>query len=292
MKSEIGVKEARNGLEARNKLEADTSFNAAKFLFNVISFLKHILHKEIAIIFFLILWEVLPIIGVIDPMFIPAPSTIAVTMWDMILSDSGDFLLNTAITMSRVLLGLGIALLVAIPLGYLLGGFFKSFEKAIEPLLQILGQLNPFSFFHIVIAFLGIGELSIITVVFYISQWPILYNTVTGIKNVDPLLVKVARTAGHEKFGLFWKVLLPASLPTVFAGIRLGAILAFFMVMGAEMMGASDGLGYMIMWDQMYGLIPQMWVGIVAMTLMGIVFDYALLQLEKYFTSWKEDVTF
>lgn len=286
MKSEIEL------IETKNEMEASTLANASKFPSDIIGFSKQLLHKGVAIIIFLILWEVLPTIGVVDPMFIPAPSTIAVTMWDMILSGSGDFLLNTAISMSRVLLGFGIALLVAIPLGYLLGGFFKSFEKAIDPLLQVLGQLNPFSFFHIVIVFLGIGELSIIAVIFYISQWPVLYNTVTGIKNVNPVLVKMARAEGHERFGLFWKVLLPASLPTVFAGIRLGALLAFFMVMGAEMMGAGDGLGYMIMFDQMYGLIPQMWVGIVSISLLGITFDLVLRQLEKYFTSWKEDVNY
>lgn len=64
------------------------------------------------------------------------------------------------------------------------------------------------------------------------------------------------------------------------------------MVMGAEMMGAGDGLGYLIMFDQMYGLIPQMWMGIVVMSLLGIAFDYVLLRLENYFTGWKADATF
>ena len=225
----------------------------------------------------------------VDPALIPSPSTIALTLWDPILA--GILPENTAISMGRMFMGWGIAIMVAIPLGYLLGGFFEDFEKAVEPLLQLLGQLNPWSFFHLAIVFLGIGEISIVAAVSYISLWPILYNTITGVKNVNPAFVRIARATGMGKFEIFWKVQLHASIPVVFSGIRLSALFAFFMVMGAEMMGASDGLGHMIMIDQMYGLIPQMWMGIVVMSLLGIAFDYILLQFEKYFTSWKEEST-
>ena len=204
---------------------------------------------------------------------------------------SSDFLFDTAVTLSRVFLGLGIALAVGIPLGYLLGGFFKDFEKAIDPILQLLGQLNPWSAFHLFIVFLGIGELSVVGAVFYISLWPILYSTVSSVKNVDPVLLKVGKAACIGKFKIFWKVILPSSLPVVFSGIRLGALLAFFMATGGEMMGAGDGLGYLIMWYQMYGLIPEMWVIIVSISLLGMIFIYMLLRLERYFTSWKEDIT-
>jgi NitT/TauT family transport system permease protein len=259
-----------------------------KLLIHFIQYLKHFSHKYMAIMLFVMLWQVLPTVGLIDSIFIPTPSTIALEIGDMIFS--GDFIMDTVITLSRVFMGLGIAFIVGISLGYLLGGFFKDFEKAIDPLLQLLGQLNPWSFFHIFIVFLGIGELSVVVAVFYISIWPILYNTVASVKNVDPVLFKVARVAGIGKFELFGKVILPSSLPIVFAGIRLGALLAFFMAIGAEMMGAGDGLGYMIMWYQMYGLIPQMWAVIVVISLLGMIFIYVLLQLERYFTSWKEDI--
>ena len=273
--------------EIRNQIGSDSNLYGSSF--DVIGYLKHLSHKWTAVIVFFILWEILPTIGIIDQTLVPSLSTIAMTLWDPILA--GVLPENTAISMVRMFLGWGIALVVAIPLGYLLGGFFEDFENAVEPLLQLLGQLNPWSFFHLAIVFLGIGEISIVAAVFYISLWPVLYNTITGLKNVNPAFVKIARAAGMEKFEIFWKVQLHASLPVVFTGIRLGALFAFFMVMGAEMMGAGDGLGHMIMFDQMYGLIPQMWMGIVVMSLLGIAFDYVLMRLEKYFTSWKEEVT-
>ena len=273
--------------EIRNQIGSDSNLYGSSF--DVIGYLKHLSHKWTAVIVFFILWEILPTIGIVDQTLVPSLSTIAMTLWDPILA--GVLPENTAISMVRMFLGWGIALAVGIPLGYLLGGFFKNFEKAVEPLLQLLGQLNPWSFFHLAIVFLGIGEISIVVAVFYISLWPVLYNTITGLKNVNPAFVKIARAAGMEKFEIFWKVILPASLPIVFAGIRLGALLAFFMAIGAEMMGAGDGLGYMIMWYQMYGLTPQMWAVIVTISLLGMIFIYMLLRLERYFTSWKEDIT-
>ena len=270
--------------------EIRTSKTTYKYLYRFIGYLIDLSHKGVAIIAFIILWELLTTVGIVDSTFIPSPSTIIITSWGMLFSSK--FLFDTAITLSRVFLGLGIALAVGIPLGYLLGGFFKDFEKAIDPLLQLLGQLNPWSAFHIFIVFLGIGELSVVGAVFYISLWPILYSTVSSVKNVDPVLLKVGKAACIGKFKIFWKVILPSSLPIVFSGIRLGALLAFFMATGGEMMGAGDGLGYLIMWYQMYGLIPEMWVIIVSISLMGMIFIYILLQLEKYFTSWREDVVF
>ena len=276
-------------MKSENEItETSTSKMAYKSVYSIVNYLIDLSHKGIAIIIFLILWELLPTVGIIDPTFIPAPSTIALTAWGMIFSS--DFIIDTIITLSRVFLGLGIAIAVGIPLGYLLGGFFKDFEKAIDPLLQLLGQLNPWSAFHLFIVFLGIGEISVVGAVFYISLWPILYSTVGSVKNVDHVLLKVGRAACLSKFEIFWKVILPASLPIVFDGIRLGALFAFFMATGGEMMGAGDGLGYLIMWYQMYGLIPEMWAVIVSISLLGMIFVYILLRLERYFTSWKEDI--
>ncbi len=262
---------------------------ANKLSFDLIGYLKHLLHKWVAVVIFLILWELLPTVGLLNPLFIPAPSTIAMATWGMLIS-SNEFLLNTLISLSRIFIGFGLALVVAIPMGYLLGGYFKTFEKFIDPLLTIFGQMNPWSFLHIVIIIVGFGQISIIAAVFYIALWPILYNTVTGIKNVDPIYVRIGKTSGFSNFKVFWKVKLPASMPTVFTGMRLGAILAFFMVVGAEMMEAGDGLGYYLMLNEMYSRIPEMWGCIVTMSILGVIFVYILLQLEKYFTEWKEEM--
>lgn len=274
-------------LSTTESLSRGRSAGTGGFSFNLKKFLKTITHKYTAIFVFLLLWQILPTIGLVNQIFIPTPTTIAAEMWQ--LTVTGVLPLFTAVSLYRVLVGFGLALLVALPLGFLLGGFFRNFEKAVDPLLQVLGQANPFTLFPVFIVFLGIGELSKIAIIFWVTQWPVLFNTVTGIKNVDPVLVKVGRTAGLGQFDIFRKILIPASLPTVFTGIRMGAVFAFFMLIGAEMIGATSGLGFMIMQAQMVMNIPKMWAGIVTVALLGLVINYVILLIEKRLTSWKEE---
>jgi len=256
---------------------------------NIISSVKSILHNYLAIIIFLLIWEILPTIGVVNPLFIPTPSTIAVQMYSLTID--GTIPINTLATFSRVLVGLGFALLVAVPIGFILGGLFKNFEKALNPLIRVIEQGNPLTLFHVFVLFIGVAELSTLFVVYWAAQWPILNNTISGARNIDPVLVKVGRAAGLGKFDIFWKIQLPAALPTLFTGIRLGVIFAFLILLGVEMMGMSsgNGLGYYIMETQMAGMIPQMWAAIVTLAILTISINLALLQIEKHLTKWKND---
>lgn len=261
--------------------------SSKKRSFDIFWIFKSFTHKWIAIIVFLILWQILPPLGVVNEIFIPTPTTIALSGWEMILS--GSLIVDISVSLSRVITGFLLALAVALPLGFILGGFFKNFEKALDPLLQVFGQANPFTLFPVFIVFLGIGELSKVAIIFWVTQWPILFNTVTGIKNVDPVLVKVGRATGLGKLDIFKKILLPASLPTVFTGIRMGAVFAFFMLIGAEMIGATSGLGFLIMQSQMTMNIPAMWVGIVTVAIFGVIFLNVISAIENRLTKWKED---
>lgn len=274
-------------MKSRSDLSSVGVSSDKKESFDILGVFKSITHKWIAIIVFLIIWQILPTLGLVNQIFIPTPTTIAATGWEMIVS--GVLPMDIAVSMWRVLAGFFLALAVALPLGFLLGGFFKNFEKALDPLLSVLGQANPFTLFPVFIIFLGIGEVSKIAIIFWVTQWPILFNTVTGIKNVDPVLIKVGQATGLGKLDIFKKILLPASLPTVFTGIRMGAVFAFFMLIGAEMIGATTGLGFMIMQAQMVMQIPKMWVGIVTVAILGLAINYVILTIERRLTRWKED---
>ena len=284
MKSESEI------LEVKGKVDADTLSTSGKSSFNVIGYLKHLTHKYTAILVFIILWQVLPTIGVINPIFVPTPTTIAATIWSLLVS--GELITDILASMWRVLAAFALALVVGLSVGLLLGGFFKSVEKAVNPLLQMISQANPFTLLPVFIAFLGIGEISKIAFIYFVTQWPIIFNTVTGITNVDPVLVKLARTAGLSKFQMFWKVLLPASLPTVFTGIRMAAVFSLFMLIGAEMLGSTAGLGYLVMQAEGVMNYPVMYAAIVVTAIFGIVFMYAITLVEKRLTSWKQDISF
>lgn len=275
-------------LEVKGK--TNTLSISDKHSFNAIGYLKHLTHKYTAIIVFILLWQILPTIGVINPVFVPTPTTIAATIWSLLLS--GELVTDILASLWRVLAAFVLALVVGLSVGLLLGGFFKNVEKAVNPLLQMISQANPFTLLPVFIAFLGIGEISKIAFIYFVTQWPIIFNTVTGITNVDPVLVKLARTAGLNKFQIFSKVLLPASLPTVFTGIRMAAVFSLFMLIGAEMLGSTAGLGYLVMQAEGVMNYPVMYAAIVVTAIFGIVFMYAITLVEKRLTSWKQDISF
>jgi NitT/TauT family transport system permease protein len=134
------------------------------------------------------------------------------------------------------------------------------------------------------------GEFSKITMVIYSCAWPLLLNTIAGVKQVDPLLIKSARTMGATPQQLFRKVILPAALPTIFVGIRLASASAMLVLVASEMVGAKAGLGYLIIYSQYSFLIPQMYFGILGITVTGLAFNAVLEALERRLMRWKAAV--
>ena len=250
--------------------------------------IKTLALRSSAIVAFILLWEAAPVLGLINPIFIPPPSVIAGKIYE--LSLSGELLMHIIASLERVFVGFVLALMVALPLGFLIGGWFKSFEAAVDPLLQVLGQANPFTLFPVFMALLGIGEISKIGIIYWVCQWPVLFNTVSGIKSVDPVLIRVGRSMGLSKFGLFKKVLLPAAMPAVFTGIRMSAVFAFFMLIGAEMIGAHSGLGFMIIQSEATFQMQKMYAAIVTVALLGIIINILMLKIEKRAMRWRQGI--
>ncbi|WP_245473539.1 ABC transporter permease [Bradyrhizobium zhanjiangense] len=116
-------------------------------------------------------------------------------------------------------------------------------------------------------------------------------NTIVAVKQVDPLLIKSARTMGATPQQLFRKVILPAALPTIFVGIRLASASPILVLLASEMVDAKAGLGYLIINSQYSFLIPQMYFGILGIAVIGLVFNAVLETLERHFMRWKAPVT-
>ena len=153
--------------------------------------------------------------------------------------------------------------------------------------IEICRNTAPLALLPVFILLLGIGELSKISMVVYSCAWPLLLNTIAAVKQVDPLLIKSARTMGATPQQLFRKVILPASLPTIFVGIRLASASAMLVLVASEMVGAKAGLGYLIINSQYSFLIPQMYFGILGITVIGLTFNAILQALEQRFMRWK-----
>lgn len=251
-----------------------------------LSWLNTIFKRSIAILLFLLLWETLPRTGVVSPAFLPPLSTVLETAWQ--LYQNGQLGTHFFASIQRSIIGFALALAIAIPLGLVIG-WYKLVAETLNPLLELFRNTTALALMPLFILFLGIGEASKISLLVYACTWPILLNTITGVQTVDPLLIKSARTMGLKPYQLFRKVILPASVPTIFVGIRLAGAISILALVAVEMFGAKAGLGYLIMYSQFSFEIPQMFVGILVITLVGLSFNYILIGLEKYFTSWKRN---
>ena len=134
---------------------------------------------------------------------------------------------------------------------------------------------------------LGIGEESKIALVIYACTFPILLNTISGVRTVDPLLIKSAASLGFSSIRLFQKVVLPAAVPTIFTGIRMAAASSILVLIAAEMVGAKAGLGYLITASQLNFQIPNMYAGIVAISLLGLTINAILVLIERRLSRWR-----
>lgn len=235
---------------------------------------------------FFAVWEALPRMGIVDQAFLPPFSEIIKALINLIVS--GKLFVHIGVSLQRSIIGFGLAVLVAIPLGLLMG-WYTRFERYTDLFIQSLRNTSTLALLPVFILFLGIGEASKIAIIFYGSTWLLLINTISGVKNVDPIYIKAAKSMGVSDTDLFRKVILPASIPSIVAGAKLGAKTALLLVIAAEMIGAKSGLGFFIQNAQYNFMIPEMYAAILTLVILGLTVNYLLVWFEMKVTSWKGD---
>lgn len=229
-------------------------------------------------------WELAPRLELTDPAFFPPLSEVLAAGWALALN--GQLWQHTSASVGRAAGGFAIAVLYAVPLGLAIG-WYRRLGEFLNPLIELLRNTAALALLPVFILLLGIGEVSKVAMVVYACSWPLLLNTIAAVKQVDPLLIKSARTMGASSRQLFLKVILPASVPTIFVGIRLASATSILVLVAAEMVGAKSGLGYLIIYAQYSFLIADMYFGIIAITLVGVVFNALLQVAERRLTTWK-----
>ncbi|MDR1676857.1 MAG: ABC transporter permease [Deltaproteobacteria bacterium] len=239
------------------------------------------------IIAFLILWQIAPYVGLVDGRFIPPVSEIVSDALKLVLN--GQIFIHAAISAQRVLIGLIAAFIVAIPSAVVLAGWFPRLTRFMFPLLQLLGNINPFAIFPLFILFFGVGEIAKFAIIFWSSLFPILNTTINGVINIEPILLKAARSMGATKTTIFWKVVLPGALPSIITGFRMGATTAVLFLIAAEMLSASAGLGWLIHNSSVNYYIPRIYVGVVGIAVLGMLMNLLINKLETFFLDFKEE---
>jgi NitT/TauT family transport system permease protein len=240
--------------------------------------------RTVAIAAFLVLWEVAPRIGLVDRTFLVPFSEAVKALIE--LAKDGQLWDNTRASLVRSLSGFLIAIAAGVPLGLVIG-WYRPVAEILGPLLELFRNTAALALLPVFILLLGIGETSKISIVVYACVWPILLNTVSAVRGVDPVLVKSARSLSLPPGRLFAKVILPASVPTIFTGIRLAGSASFLVLVAAEMVGAKAGLGFLVNSSQQNFAIPDMYAAIIAVSAIGLAFNHLLVLAERRLTRWR-----
>ncbi|MCM2475049.1 ABC transporter permease [Rhizobium sp. CG5] len=235
------------------------------------------------VIAFLALWQASSTFGWVNASIFPPLDQILSALWTAIAS--GAFVDDIAISLQRS----GIAFVAAVGLGVPLGLFMgqvRAVERALDPLLQFFRQTSALALYPVFILLLGLGETSKVFVIFWATLFPILLSTIGGVKEVDRKLIEMARTYGAGSLQIFRRVVLPASVPAIFVGLRLSATTALLLLIAAEMIGANKGIGFQVMNAQYNFQIPLMFAAILLLALLGLAANAALVLLQRRLCRW------
>ncbi len=238
-----------------------------------------------AITAILLLWEFSCRVGGISALFLPSPTAIVAAGYEML--QSGELLTNVAASLLRIGLGFITGSTVGILLGLILG--FSSIADAVgNPIVHALYPVPKLALLPLIILWLGIGELSKVTIISLGVFFPVIINTYSGVKNIDPLLIKVAVSFKTSRTNIISKVILPGALPVIFAGLKLAAGTALLLLVAAEMIAAKEGIGAMILHYGDLMLTDKLMAGVVILSLLGLVFNRSLHWLERLVITWKQ----
>jgi sulfonate transport system permease protein len=234
-----------------------------------------------------VLWEAASRAALVPPNLLPAPSAVVLAMVD--LARSGELLAHIEITLLRVGAGFALGTVAATLLGALTGTS-RLWARLLDPLLQGLRSIPSIAWVPLFVLWLGIFEASKVTLIAVGAFFPVYLNLMTGIRQVDRKLVEVGRAYGYSGLSLIRRVLLPATLPSYVTGLRGGLGLGWMFVVAAEFMGASEGLGFLLIDGQMTGRPAIILGSIVLFALLGKASDLALAALGQRLLAWQDVV--
>jgi sulfonate transport system permease protein len=221
-----------------------------------------------------------------NPTFLPSPMSVYKTTVDYIIN--GNLIYQVYVSVRRALLGFVLGTLLAIVLG-ILTCRSKLIDDMTNPILSLIGPIPVYAFLPIFIIWFGIGEISKISLIAYATFMPQLTYTVDGIRGVNSNWIRSAMSLGASEYQIFTKVIFKSALPNIFVGMRVSLALTFSALVVAEMMGANEGLGFIIVYARNWFKMGDMFMAVTIIGLLYTIFNYILLEIESVLFKWKKD---
>jgi NitT/TauT family transport system permease protein len=259
----------------------------------VVDTIRQARERLIVPVLFVLLWELCSRSGLVDPQLVPAPSTVAHTWWIWVFGSSeaqhsiyvGNWATHAGASTRRVLAGFAIATAIGVPVGVLIG-WYRLVENLLDPLIQMIRPIPMTAWIPFAVIFFGIQELSAISLIALGAFFPIVVNSTAGARHTPKVLVRAGLMLGMSEAKLLPRIVIPAALPSVVTGLRLGIGIAWVLVIVSEMLAVKSGLGY-VLWDAYYFLKMDVIIAtMISVGLLGFLSDRLILAAGKRALGW------
>ena len=220
-----------------------------------------------------------------NPLQLPSPIAVLQAVWELMAD--GELFQHALISTTRLLIALGLAIVMAVPLGFWMGRS-RNVDSFVDPLVELLRPISGIAWLPLALFIFGVGDTLPVFIMVYVGFFPILLNTVAGVRQVDPKLLAAASTMGVHRRAVLRHVLIPAALPTVMVGIRLAFAASWAAIVAAELIGSPSGLGFAIEWYRQLLMTPKVFAFILVIGVVGYLCDVGLRSLQRLLTPWSE----
>jgi ABC-type nitrate/sulfonate/bicarbonate transport system permease component len=231
----------------------------------------------------LLLWEMASRSGVLNPLLFPPPSRALADLSFLIAS--GYLAKALYATLFRVICGFAIAVAAGVALGAAMARS-RLVADLCDPLVELVRPISPLALYPLAILWFGIGDESKVFIIALAASFPVILNTFAGVRAIDANLFRAARSLGASEFEIFKGIVLPGSLPQVFTGVRLAWGISLIVIIAAEMVGATEGIGYMVLEAQQTFRTERVFAGIFVIGLVGFATDLGFRRLRQWLLPW------
>lgn len=235
-----------------------------------------------AIVPALVLWQVVAI-AVANPIILPSPVAVVQGLIDLLVG--GPLLPAIGASVMRLIVGYGVAAVICIPLGLFMG-LSRTLRFLVDPIVEVLRPISGIAWIPLALVLLGVGNSLVIFIIFYGCAFPMLLNTIAGVRQVDEHLVQAAKTFGVSRVGVIRSVVIPSALPMILVGARTAAGTGWMSLVAAELVGTSIGVGFSIEYYRQLLMSPYMFGSIVMIGFLGLMTNAGLRGLQRWLTPW------
>ncbi len=248
------------------------------------------MNRVVLIVGIIILWQILSLLNFLPQNRLPSPISILMAFKEIIspgLPPGHSLTIHICYSLYRVCVGYLSALIIAIPLGLIMG-WIKSFRIILEPIIGLIRHIPPLAWIPLSILWFGIGIKSAAFIIFLGAFFPILLSTLSGVLLIEEIYFDIAKIFNFSKFQIILKILIPASIPSIFTGMRIGMGIAWMTLIAAEFTGVKQGygLGYMIMVARDIQRIDEVMAGMMVIGMIGLFWDFLFNFVKNKLFPW------